>query len=311
MAKNIYICSAGHSGSTLLDLLLGSHSRIESLGEISQLSKCIALNTECSCGKPTLSCSRWKYVISRFEQDYSIDIRSNPYSLNLGRPKAGVVIDKNHQTRSYLFKRKFLFFFVYLDQRFGIRFPKSLVGSYEEGITNNFSLYKYVRDISGADIVVDSSKGYLKAAGMYLRNPEETRLIVLSRDGRGVFYSNLKRNYSRRASLNSWWKYYSRALPVLERNVLPEHILRVKYEDLVEQPEQELKRICHFVGLEYEKDMLDFSSKVHHITAGNNMRFSKSSSISMDSTWQQALQKEDSKYFMRRAGKLNVKLGYK
>ena len=45
MVDWIYICSAAHLGSTLLDLLLGSHSRVASLGEISKLLKNIALNT--------------------------------------------------------------------------------------------------------------------------------------------------------------------------------------------------------------------------------------------------------------------------
>ncbi len=311
MVRNLYICSAGHSGSTLLDLLLGSHSRIESLGEISQLSKCIALNTECSCGKPTLSCSRWQDVIRRFEQDYGIDIRRNPYSLNLGRPRAGVVIDKSHQTLSYLVKRKLLFFFAYLEQRFGIPCPAKIIRGFQQGIDNTHALYEYVREISGADVVVDSSKGYLKAVGVYLRKPDDTRLIVLSRDGRGVFYSNLKRNFPRRSSLNNWRKYYSRALPILERNVLPEHIISVKYEDLAERPEQELRRICHFAGLEFEEGMLHFSSKEHHITAGNNMRFGKSSTISLDTSWQRALAEKDRAYFLRRAAKINEKLGYK
>src|SRR5690606_236057 len=34
---NVFICSAGHSGSTLLDMLLGTHSRAESLGELVNL----------------------------------------------------------------------------------------------------------------------------------------------------------------------------------------------------------------------------------------------------------------------------------
>ena len=52
MAKYVYISSAAYSGSTLLDLLLGSHSRIESLGEISFLAQDLAVNNRCTCGTP-------------------------------------------------------------------------------------------------------------------------------------------------------------------------------------------------------------------------------------------------------------------
>ncbi len=38
-------------------------------------------------------------------------------------------------------------------------------------------------------MVVDSSKFYLKALGVYLRNPQEVRIILLTRDGRGVLGS--------------------------------------------------------------------------------------------------------------------------
>lgn len=48
--KVLYICSAGRSGSTLINLVLGSHSQCMSLGEIEHLPKNIALNTPCSCG---------------------------------------------------------------------------------------------------------------------------------------------------------------------------------------------------------------------------------------------------------------------
>ena len=44
-----FICSAGHAGSTLLDLLLGANSAAVSLGEITHLPKNLALNTPCTC----------------------------------------------------------------------------------------------------------------------------------------------------------------------------------------------------------------------------------------------------------------------
>ena len=42
--KYIFICSAGHSGSTLLDMLIGSHGQCESLGEVVLLPMEFALN---------------------------------------------------------------------------------------------------------------------------------------------------------------------------------------------------------------------------------------------------------------------------
>ena len=108
MTKYVYICSAGHSGSTLLDLLLGSHSRIASLGEIDQLSKNIALNTLCACGEPVRSCVLWRDILAKAGKQIGSDLTERPYALHMGYPKASSVIDHAHQTRAYLLKRKVL-----------------------------------------------------------------------------------------------------------------------------------------------------------------------------------------------------------
>ena len=71
-SKIIYIASLPHSGSTLLDLLLGSHSRIESLGEISKLKRYAEApvsgaepgkKQKCTCGAPSIwQCPHWSKV---------------------------------------------------------------------------------------------------------------------------------------------------------------------------------------------------------------------------------------------------------
>jgi hypothetical protein len=105
MVKYIYICSADHSGSTLLDLLLGSHPRAAPLGEISQLPKNIALNTPCTCGTAVRLCLVWRDVLCLMGEHLGTDLMRDPYALNLGYPKASVVIDTAHQNSAYLIRR--------------------------------------------------------------------------------------------------------------------------------------------------------------------------------------------------------------
>ena len=64
-----YICSAARSGSTLLDVLLGNHSRVASLGEFSFLSKAIALNQTCSCGESIHKCPAWSKIFYRVKKE--------------------------------------------------------------------------------------------------------------------------------------------------------------------------------------------------------------------------------------------------
>ena len=87
MAKCIYICSAGHSGSTLLDLLLGSHSNVTSLGEINQLSKNLSLNTLCTCGEEIRSCDFWKDIANQLKKNLGLDVFADPYSFILATIK--------------------------------------------------------------------------------------------------------------------------------------------------------------------------------------------------------------------------------
>lgn len=64
MAKIIYICGLGHSGSTILDLALGSHPDITGLGELAPIvreeDRSRHFRSGCSCGNNARSCAFWK-----------------------------------------------------------------------------------------------------------------------------------------------------------------------------------------------------------------------------------------------------------
>jgi hypothetical protein len=311
VAKYVYICSAGHSGSTLLDMVMGSHSRVESLGEISFLSQNLAINLKCSCGSPVRECEVWRKVIGKLSARLGDDIMSHPYRLDMGPyTRAFVTIDHSHQTPLFLLTRKFMLGLEYLRQRFNWRFLGLPLRSVDRALENNFLVYDAVREVLGADIVVDSSKSYLKAVGLYRQNPQDVRIILLTRDGRGVLYSNMRRQRPRGESVRGWVNQYSRALPLFRRHVNPSHTLQVKYEDLAADPPRELARICGFLGISYEPGMLNFASVAHHSTDGNDIRFLRNSEIRLDTRWRQNLSADDLRYFEKRAGALNRELGY-
>jgi hypothetical protein len=308
--KYVYICSAGHSGSTLLDLLLGSHSQIESLGEIIHLAKNISLNTQCTCGEPVRSCPVWKQVVSILNEQLGIDIFNAPYALNVGFPLPQVIKDKIHTTFHYKLRRKFFRGLRYIELKYELCFLKHFLNSIYEGIKNTILVYEAVRKVLQCQMIVDSSKSYLESIGIYNNNPDNVRILLLCRDGRGVLYSHIKRNFSRNKGLRGWKNHYKRAIPLFEKYVNDNHVLRVKYEHIVQDPTAELKRICRFLNVEFEKDMLNFASHVHHITNGNDMRFSKSSEIRLDTEWMSELSEADRAFFDKMAGDLNRSLGY-
>ena len=307
--KYIFIAAAGHSGSTLLDLLLGSHSKIESLGEISYLPKNWALNEVCGCGNAIRSCAVWKKVVTRLGADLALDIERHPYTLDLGYIDPRNVIDHQHQTKLYAFERELMHALRYLQLRFGLGFLKPLVGKVERGIENNFRLYDHVLSVTGSRLVVDSSKTYLKAAGLYRIRPKQVRVIQLVRDGRGVYFSGLRRGCSRRDSLNAWKKHYARALPIYKQVIAPEHILSVRYEDVVSNTRSTLMKIAEFAEVPFEESMLKLNAKVHHLVNGNQMKFG-SAQIKSDRHWETQLTGADLRFFLRHAGPLNRRFGY-
>lgn len=309
MSKILYICSAGHSGSTLLDLMIGSHPNVTSLGEISQLPKNLSLNTECTCGKKVRECALWSKVISNLESKLDISIKKYPYSLNLGFFSAKVVVDHAHQNIVQKFKKKIVLGLWYVSLRFGLPVPSFFISAVHKGAENSFLLYDQVSDIMDTEFVVDSSKNYLKALSLYKQRPDLVKIVLLARDGRGVFFSGIKRGFSKGESIGSWKKYYTRAIPLLNKHVKDEDIIRVSYESLAASPGEELNRIYKFIGISKEDVSTGLSDKTIHITNGNNMRFKKLD-IKLDTSWQTNLQDSDMNYFNTVAGSLNKELGY-
>lgn len=310
MNKYIYICSAGHSGSTLLDMLIGSHSRIASLGEVNQLSKNIALNTQCSCGDEILSCRLWSKVIQIVGDQLGMDLISDPYQLFLGYPLASNVVDKRHQTRIYLAKRRLMLGLQYFQLRHGFGWLTPFLRPLTTAVENCGRVFEAVSRELGVDVVVDSSKSYLNALQLYQRFPEQVRILLLTRDGRGVLWSNLKRGGSRDQATRNWTNRYDRAVPLLHRCVPKEHWLQIRYEDLTNDTAVALQSVCRLAGVPYEEQMLRFRDKKHHVVNGNRMRLSTVSEIRTDLEWKSMLTSEDLQYFNRTAGRINRLLGY-
>jgi hypothetical protein len=304
----IYILSAGHSGSTLLNLILGSHSRATAVSELTNWPADIVQQESCTCGVRAGACPFWRDVAERLRARLGVDVLSNPRSLELGYIDAprGPYRGSTWYRAMWMTRR----IAMYVSLLSGIPLPRPARRRFDLTTENRLAVYDAVRAASGASVVIDASKEYLQGVSVYRARPDRTRLILLIRDGRAVFYSHLKRGFGHAYSLRAWRNTYRNLLPLVRRNVHPEHMLVVRYEELVSDPTQTVRRICAFAGLEFEPAMLDTSSKQHHITSGNNMRFSSARGIRLDRKWQSELRERDREFFERNAGSLNRELGY-
>ena len=305
-----HILSFSRSGSTLLNLILGSHSQAVAVGEITHLPKNLALDTVCTCGVAVRTCPFWMPIIDVLSTRIAADLRRNPYALELGFINASTVVDHARQTKAYRALWRLRHGAIYFGYTTGMSIPAAGRRRFDLGIEHTRLLFEAIREASGANVVVDASKVYMKGVGLYVRDPQNNRVFLLSRDGRAVMYSHLRSGFERHAAVMGWKNYYVRTLALLERCVRREHVLRVTYERLISDPDSEARRSCEFLGLQFEPAMLDFRAKVHHITNGNDMRLASSRKIVADNAWQTELSAADLAYFERSAGPLNRLLGY-
>ncbi len=85
----LYILSAGHSGSTLLDLLAGTIPGVFSTGEVVHLPwqthrdgrMCELHQDVCTCGAPFRQCPVWGEVIDRVGERLNLEVRADPMRL--------------------------------------------------------------------------------------------------------------------------------------------------------------------------------------------------------------------------------------
>ena len=314
--KEVFVCSAARSGSTLLDMLLGQHPKIESLGEINFLGKSIARNEQCSCGELVRKCPAWIDVFSEIKREKGIDLLAHPYGMRQWDTRMdNANADFNQQTKLYLLARLLRRASTRLHYVHALYKLLPLPPKLEKGIQNAFYMYDLIRNLRSVDTVVDSSKDVYKAVSIYLRAPESVRLIFLSRDGRGVMYSRLysgvRTEESPSHAIRQWRKYYAQSLSLIERWVDKRHVKYLRYEDLVASPDQVMEDVFQWLGLESNEFPLTQSNKTLHIAGGNDgtkARFGNG--VKLDERWKHGLSSSELELFDRLAGSLNRTLGY-
>ena len=173
----ICILSPGHSGSTLLDLLLSSHSRITGVGELKVLSERKRRTSrwrtfrerECACRRRLACCEFWQEIDERLQQ------------------KAGRTLGD-------------------LDT-----VSRDPVTTCEDTAL----VLEAVRSSTGCLYVVDSSKT-VERVELFLRSDLfDVRAIHLVRSPYGVVYSDVKRGRSWLACAAKYWHRHRRILRAL------------------------------------------------------------------------------------------------
>ena len=259
----VYIIGSGHCGSTLLDLVLDSHSKIIGVGELYQYpkQKKEQKGLICTCGKKVIECNFWKQVFEDIEPKFNFKVFRSKKDFLLNKKKF-FELDKGPDRKINL---------------------KNYIELHEE-------IYNRILHISGEKVVVDSSKDPDRAELLLGSNKLSIILLHLVRDGRAVAWS-YKKKYKRTVMpINGGkrWFFKNIKTEIIKKRNNVENIF-VKYEDFCKNPEKILRRILKKLNLEFEPEMLNFRDKIHHQIEGNRLRFSKSKKIRVDNSWKKEM----------------------
>ncbi len=117
--------------------------------------------------------------------------------------------------------------------------------------------YSSLVDKSDFSFWVDSTPVNLRHASFLNKEFPNCLFIHLVRDGRAVYASQKKVDFGSNDPVFAALKWMEAlCLGLAAEIAFPDKCLRVYYENLVLNPEEECKRICAFMGIEFEENMI-------------------------------------------------------
>ena len=304
------IAGMGRSGSTLLGSLLGLVPGFVPVGEVSAVWEAVQLDALCGCGENVSQCPFWTAVGETAFGGWSqID------SEHLAHVNRSLIV--THRKLPFLFNPR-------LRQR-----ERTLLETYTTALG---SLYRAIKQVSGAAVIVDSTQSGPYVLAIRRMPNVRVRIVHLVRDSRGVAFS--------------WQKLVARpefaGVQGLEGTPLggvapsrsgPEWLIRnllvhliaasgtprilVRYESLIEKPRAEIQRILEYGGnltssLEVQGVTDDdYEAKVLHQAGGNRSRFTRGRvQFRLDEAWRTKMTRRDRLLVSAVTFPLLVKYGY-
>src|SRR5690554_3151258 len=162
--KVIYIAGNGHSGSTLLDIIIGSSPNIFSAGELTCITRDSIFEEYCSCNQLIKECSIWSEIVK-------IWLETSPVNLE-DYKKLRWKFERNKTTVRTL----------------SSRFMPSQ--DFKTYCIATRLLFEAIQKVTGKNIIVDSSKSPQRIA--ILSKIVDLKVIHLCRNAKGVLNSAKK-----------------------------------------------------------------------------------------------------------------------
>ena len=182
-----------------------------------------------------------------------------------------------------------------------------------DAVRSVFSLYA---EKEGKRLYGDKTPGYIIQIDEISRLFPEARFVNVIRDGRNVALSYLERPWGPSTVIEGalYWRSRVSRGRAAGKKLGPQRYTEVRYEDLVADTENEVRRICEFLDLPYKPEMLRYHEKADQFVAGSHdpEAFKNVAKPPTQGTrdWSELMSRRDLEVFEAVAGDLLRELGY-
>jgi hypothetical protein len=301
MRELLYIAGPSYSGSTLLTFLLAAHPRIATVGELKATSMGDVESYRCSCGSAIRVCPFWMQVGENLRRE-GVDFDLSHFGTHFRFIRAGGLAKRvlAARVRGAFFEAA---------REAALRLLPGARRELREIVAQNRTLIEVTCTLQGGDVFLDASKDPVRLKHLAETGHWNPKVVHLVRDGRGTTESYMrKRRCSMEVAAKEWRETHEEC-ERLRRWFPDDAWLRVRYEDLCQEPDRVLDDILHLIGESAVRTISDFRSIEHHIL-GNTMRLRSDGKISVSERWRTALGSPELAAFERVAGDLNRHHGY-
>lgn len=289
VTRVVFLGGLGRSGSTLLERIMGQLPGVCTAGELVHLwQRGLVWDERCGCGEPFSACPFWQRV---GEVAFGGWDRVDAAEVH----RLGERVDRTR----------------YIPSLAVPRLAPGLTDRARRYAGYYAAVHAAVAEVSGASVVVDSSKNASLAYVLRTRSDLDLRVLHVVRDSRGVAYSWTKQVTRPEAGdahqlmhrYPPWrsallWDAQNASFALLDRLGTPSE--RVHYEDLLADPVGTLRQVCAFLGLPAGDELGSFlhpdsvELTTAHTVSGNPMRFQTGTvRLRRDDSWRATMAASD------------------
>ena len=265
----IYITGFGRSGSTILDIVLGSAPNVFGCGELNAFVRSGLLRGEpCSCGAPVPDCSVWSEVVKAWPlaRDKSA-LRA--YSSIVDKADRSPLIRSRVSARAWDFFRR-----------------------------HSADLYQAISEVVGAVVLIESSKSPHRLRNLLDLQGIDFQAIHLIRDVVGVV-SSMHRRLAADPSAGvakdipsrspfktvAAWRASNHSAERVCRD-MGDRSMVVHMEQMISSPVSTFEQVARHYGLDLTRVCADVAANqpipIHHPVAGNRLRMQENLVIRQD-----------------------------